>query len=404
MISIEAYRSCIGSFAYTAQRNLKSIAKSLFIGSFLSSHGLSRILKPAPFVALFVFLTFAFPKSQSLDKPKIVKTCTLTFVFAFKNNHIEYPYDFLHKLFLSYLKINFTLLLSGDVELNPGPPSKQVENSSFEILYSIQGNFNQRDARFGEFSGTQCSCMAIASICMTKIRKPTIWKELDLDFILTHGDNLFKTTGKKRPLYFDELPEVFEINNNYFQIEYPRTDDNFISDENECSQFVDEDYLFSNSISGAIIFFNDYCISIIKDKDSSLFVFDSHSRDQNGQPVPEEEGKSILMRFRTVESIRYYMIKTYKKITHFQIVFVKINEITEEQKNIFMKIFQKFKRQIQYKVNAEKRKTDSKSNYEKNSKRRKQNFKDNYALNMEERKEISKVNYLHNVKKRKQNF
>ena len=202
MISIEAYRSCIGSFAYTAQRNLKSIAKSLFIGSSLSSHGLSRILKPAPFVALFVFLTFAFPKSQSLDKPKIVKTCTLTFVFAFKNNHIEYPYDVSRELFLSYLKIDFTLLLSGDVELNPGPPSKHIENSSFEILYSIQGNFNQRHARFGEFSGTQCSCMAIASICMTKIRKPTIWKELDLDFILTHGDNLFKTTGKKRPLYF----------------------------------------------------------------------------------------------------------------------------------------------------------------------------------------------------------
>ena len=73
MVSIEAYRSRVGSFAYSAQRDLKSITKNLIIGTLLTSYGLSRILKPAPCVALFLFLTFAFPKAYQIDEPKVNK-------------------------------------------------------------------------------------------------------------------------------------------------------------------------------------------------------------------------------------------------------------------------------------------------------------------------------------------
>ena len=62
MISIESYRACIGSFAFTAQRNVKSVSKSIAVGSKLSSKGFSQLLKPVRFLALFTYLFFAIPK------------------------------------------------------------------------------------------------------------------------------------------------------------------------------------------------------------------------------------------------------------------------------------------------------------------------------------------------------
>ena len=246
MISIEAYRACIGSFAFVTQRNLKSIMKTYVIGSDLSSHGLCRLLKPTPFIALFLFLTFAFPQSHNIANCKAGNFHLLNDVYALKNSFVEYPQKHSSpELFLSYLKSNCTLLLSGDIELNPGPstPSSTSENDSSDtmvnILKFVQGSFNQCDVRFNISRGIQCSCMTLVSICMAKVRKPTIWKESDLDFILTHGDNLFKTTGINRMLYSDELPNIFFIENSHFVIEFPRTDDNFLSGGNECVQFID---------------------------------------------------------------------------------------------------------------------------------------------------------------------
>ena len=66
---------------------------------------------------------------------------------------------------------------------------------SIEIQKVVQGNYKQADLRFGESAGKQCSCMSLASVCMTKIRKPSIWKSLDLDFILLHGDALYIAIG-----------------------------------------------------------------------------------------------------------------------------------------------------------------------------------------------------------------
>ena len=127
MISIEAYRICIGMFAFVAQRNLKSIMKTYVIGSDLSSYGLSRLLKPSPFIALFLFLNFAFPKSQNIAKCKASNFRLLNDVYALKNNFIEYPQKHSSsELFLSYLKANHTLLLSGDIELNPGPSTPSL--------------------------------------------------------------------------------------------------------------------------------------------------------------------------------------------------------------------------------------------------------------------------------------
>ena len=205
---------------------------------------------------------------------------------------------------------------------------------NMDILKVVQGSFSQNDNRFGKSCGKQCACMALTSICMTNVRKPFIWKEVDLDFILMQGDALYKTTGIDRSLYSDELPKVFEVGNHLFQIDYPQINDRFCNDENNFDEFLDEEYFAT--VTGAIIFVNDYCISILKD-DNFFFVFDSHSRNTNGQPTPD--GTSILMMFKSIENVKAYVLKTYPNCRHLQIVFVKTYEITDKEKNLFKKSF-----------------------------------------------------------------
>ena len=191
MISIEAYRSCIGSFAFTAQRNVKSISKSILIGSNLSNTSFSKLLKPVRFVALFTLLFFAIPKS-------------------YEQTYFQTPLDFLHLtksgIFIQYpivahhvgdpnlifLKVNYTLLLSGDVELNPGPRTEDIQDipgsnpqpnlKNFKKI--VLGNFNQGHEMFGSSANKQGVTNSLFSICWTMDRNVNIWKDFDLDYIL----------------------------------------------------------------------------------------------------------------------------------------------------------------------------------------------------------------------------
>ena len=99
MISIEAYRSSIGNFNGTRQFDLRSIYRDFKVGSSLPSKGLSRLLKPFPFLAAVLF------------------SCII-------------------------------LLQSGDIETNPGPVTiHKVGRAS-----THQGNA----AVFGRTAGSQC--------------------------------------------------------------------------------------------------------------------------------------------------------------------------------------------------------------------------------------------------------
>ena len=140
MISIDSYRACIGNFAFAAQRSVTYIAKSLVVGTVLSSNGLARLFRPAPFVTMFVFLTFGFPKSfESIDKTIQSSILVLNFPNVSRNG-LFVPYPFmcnLHDPAIIFIKVNYTLLLSGDIEINPGPIPAPTK--------CVQGSFNQGD-------------------------------------------------------------------------------------------------------------------------------------------------------------------------------------------------------------------------------------------------------------------
>ena len=93
---------------------------------------------------------------------------------------------------MSFLKLS-RLLTDGDIESNPGP--------AYSIKKSVLGSFHQAHVKFGETAGIQCSCNALYSICFSIVKKVSLWKAFDLDYILDHGDAVFKTIHLSR-IYF----------------------------------------------------------------------------------------------------------------------------------------------------------------------------------------------------------
>ena len=103
------------------------------------------------------------------------------------------------------------LLLAGDIESNPGPDHK--------IVKSVLGSFHQGHPKFAETAGIQCACIALHSICFSIVKKVSIWKMHDLDYILELGDSKFKLMNIPRPLFMHELPRNTTIESQDVTIE-----------------------------------------------------------------------------------------------------------------------------------------------------------------------------------------
>ena len=154
MISIDAYRLTIGNFNNSSkQLNLRTICDGITMGSYVSSSGISDLLKPTRFITLF---------------------------------------------FLSII-----LLSSGDIETNPGP--------TFSIK-SVQGSYHQNNPKYGVTAGTQCMCNSLASVCYANVKQVRYWTTWDLDKILDFGNKTYSSLGyTKEYLSFDDLPSTFSM-------------------------------------------------------------------------------------------------------------------------------------------------------------------------------------------------
>ena len=65
----------------------------------------------------------------------------------------------LHQIVISYdvsFLVKYLLVMQG-IESNPGPP--------YSVIKSVQGDFNQADAKFGASAGTQCAINSLVAIC-----------------------------------------------------------------------------------------------------------------------------------------------------------------------------------------------------------------------------------------------
>ena len=129
MISSEQYRNRIGVFFFTAQKNYRAIGKSIIIGSCISSRGFRSFLKPAPFITLFVFFPLGYPKSYEIIV-EINEPILIISEFSRNGRFSLYPqYDCEQSTFSNSDHKN--LLLSGDIESNPGLP--YIQSPGIEV-------------------------------------------------------------------------------------------------------------------------------------------------------------------------------------------------------------------------------------------------------------------------------
>ena len=153
MICLEAYRVSVGCFNHTAQLGLKSIFKNMTLESNISPKGLTRLLALTRLCFVICFLSYFALVSPS--SPKLTRMLLLPDAFY------ECP--------------GRSLILSGDIELNPGSSIVKVVSGTF-----AQSNFTQ----FGPFAGSQCMCNALWSICFFTAKNPRFCSSSDLDTIL----------------------------------------------------------------------------------------------------------------------------------------------------------------------------------------------------------------------------
>ena len=128
---------------------------------------------------------------------------------------------------LHFAVVNLLNLTLEDVKSNSGPSrfsfSSDYSNSvgsnrwagfrNVAINKSIQACHHQVHLKYRESAGMQSTSNAYFSIAYSVIKKPSIWKSWNLDYILEQGDILFKCPGIGQPLTVDELLFNFKIEN-----------------------------------------------------------------------------------------------------------------------------------------------------------------------------------------------
>ena len=169
--------------------------------------------------------------------------------------------------------------------------------------------FTKLIQKFGNTVGIQCACNALYAICFSIIKKIEIWKTWDLDYILDHGDAVFKMLNISRSLFVHELPKSIAIEKKDINVELLANYFGVLGQEN---LFIDH---FKTDIGNGLIFMTGYSFSLIWSK-TAVFLFDSHSRDINGAFT--DQGTSIILLFQNLSDVEKYIKSEYsKQLTNF---------------------------------------------------------------------------------------
>ena len=196
--------------------------------------------------------------------------------------------------------VNFLNLTLEDVKSNSGPSrfrfSSDYSNSvgsnrwagfrNVAINKSIQASHHQVHLKYRESAGMQSTSNAYFSIAYSVIKKPSIWKSWNLDYILEQGHILFKCPGIGQPLTVDELPFNFKIENSHLngvminmRAIWCKTKITFL----KITGILLKETLMMVQFLYVLV---------------SVWRYDSHSR--NGQGFHDSNEKAILLEFRSM--------------------------------------------------------------------------------------------------------
>ena len=167
------------------------------------------------------------------------------------------------------------------------------------ILKSVQGSYNQGNERFGLTAGRQCTCNALSSVAFTLIKSPGTWNSKDMDFILENGDTIYKSLNIDGYVAMDELPKQFMFKNSTtFKADFQEYRVHPVYITNLQLSFLFKDIPIDTS--GFLFTLRGLTMSVTWTS-KHYFLFDSHSRNINGEIIPD--GFSVLLKFSSRKSL-----------------------------------------------------------------------------------------------------
>ena len=196
----------------------------------------------------------------------------------------------------------------------------------YTIIKVVQTH-HQHNIRYGGSRGIQSSCMSLFSVSWTLCKSPSLQDKFDLDSKLGKRDQLFELIGKYLYLAVEDLAEEFLI-------EYCSINVEFL--ENKTGETTAGAYQVSitenkNSVqqlgASALLIVSNYILGLIWGNESTIYLFDSHSKDENGNL--SSQSIAILLKFDTQRSLQnqtksvYY--NTYSLLLYIQQQFIEIH-------------------------------------------------------------------------------
>ena len=139
--------------------------------------------------------------------------------------------------------------------------------------------------------------MSLISLSCKLFKSPCLWEKFDLHSILGKGDQFFKF----RYLEIEDLPQEFLLENCSINTE---------SLKSRTGKIIAGAYLLSiaeikNSVVQlALLILKNYNLGLIWGNYSSIYLFDSHSKDENGNL--SSSGTTVPVKFDTLHSVEKF--------------------------------------------------------------------------------------------------
>ena len=159
--------------------------------------------------------------------------------------------------------------------------------------------------------GHQCLPNSSMACMMSAIQEPSYWTTGTMDYILYKGDKLYQTIDTEEQLLLpSDLPTCVTMCNKVCHIITGKEAyGSFVQNITETKIILSAlCTLLQRTTTSALVCLGDKTGSstiALLISDTSLFVFDSHSRDENGMPCPN--GTAVLMKFENVHNTVSYI-------------------------------------------------------------------------------------------------
>ena len=181
------------------------------------------------------------------------------------------------------------------------------EHENCDIAFCKASTHQGDAAAFNHTSvGHQCLPNCLIACTITAVQKPSTWTTDIMDYILREGDNLYQHIDVGHDFLLPtDLPVCVHLCNRIFNVvqgkeAFGSFTDNLQKTRNILSVLCT---FIQTTETSALICLGDQSGSsavTVLSQDNSMYIFDSHSRDQSG--MPSANGTAVLMQVNNIQS------------------------------------------------------------------------------------------------------